>query len=212
MPMNRAWYLVPLLGGGWFIAYCGGIGRDGNMAGRTDGAAAKVQAEGSDVEGETPYENFRTKSKTREVHRKPTIEETTELVRSTIIPVIEFEDHTVAEGIELLNQLIREQGIEPHRLRVVVPATDPVRDLRMINLEARDIPLAHILKYMCGRTKLRYRVVENGLVEVFAQFTVDHEKSGTESAESEVEFLPVPDAVGKTPAERDEPDPFAEPE
>lgn len=210
--MNRAWYLVLLLGGGWLFAYCGGIGRDGEMAGRTDGADSRTQTAGSDVVGETHGGKLRTRSKNREVHPKPTIEETTDLVRSTIIPSIEFEDHTVAEGIEILNQLIREQGIEPHRLRVVVPPTDPVRDLRIINLEARDIPLAHILKYMCGRTKLRYRVVENGTVEVFAQFTVDHEKSGTESAESEVEFLPVPDAVGKTPAEMDEPDPFAEPE
>lgn len=154
---------------------------------------------------------MRTKSKERPNHHKPTIEETTELLRTTIIPVVIFqEDQLVTERVALINKLFQEAGIEPHRLRVLVPATDRARQMRTGGLKIRNVPAAVVLKYLCDNTILRYRVCENGVVELFSQSSqadeLNYSLPKTEKREHQSENT---DIFGNAPDTPDEPDPFA---
>ena len=118
----------------------------------------------------TPASPTRTKSKERIIHREPTIEETTDLLRNTIIPLVDFPpDQTIRERVADINQLILKSGIQPHELKVICHP-DLNSSLRFRDkLAVRDIPIAVVLKYTCGRTIVRYRVPEGGIVEL-----VDH--------------------------------------
>jgi len=129
----------------------------------------------------------RTKSKERIVHRKPTLAETTDLLRNTIIPRVEIEDQSVGETANTLRLLIQEAGIHPHELRIICDMAAPSSAMRIRELRIRNIPLAVLLKYICDSTKLRYHLTP-GVIEF---------KSISERFER---------------AESDEPDPFEEPE
>lgn len=116
---------------------------------------------------ETPS-TIRTKSKERVIHRKPTLEETNDLLRNTIIPRVDFEDLSVGESAKRLRLLIHEAGIEPHELTVICSPSISTTSFKIKELKLRNVPLGIALKYICDSTILRYRVTP-GVVEFSLQ-------------------------------------------
>jgi hypothetical protein len=110
----------------------------------------------------------RTKSRIRPNHPQPTIEKTTQLIRTTIIPLLDFPtDQPLPERIARVNELIQKAGVESRRLRVILRSADPAIQWRSKGeLRIREVPLGIALKYLCDSTKLRYHIRENGIVEL----------------------------------------------
>jgi hypothetical protein len=110
----------------------------------------------------------RTRSQIRTIHPRPTIEETTALLRNTTIPVMDLPpDQPLEERVAQINLLIQKAGVESQRLRLVLSRSDPASQWRMKNeLKIKNSPMALCLKHLCGRSKLRYQVRENGIVEL----------------------------------------------
>ena len=151
----------------------------------------------------------RTKSKNRIHHPKPTIEETEELLKATIIPRVDIQDQSILEIAAVITTFIKDAGIPPHQLRVIVHKSDDLLRWRIRELRIRNIPLHILLKYICDSTRLHCRV-EPGIICFFdvadaAEFPEIEESS----APSEV--LPDPDdPFAGSPTQGA--DPFAEPE
>ncbi len=93
-----------------------------------------------------------------------------EKLRRIVIPVINFEDNTVAEAVDFLYRRSRDlDTAEPDPAKkgvnIVIrklrggdsDTTDPGR-LRIRELRLRNVPLEQCLKYICEQTKLRYSV------------------------------------------------------
>ncbi len=145
----------------------------------------------------------RTKSKDRIVHRKPTLAETENLLRNTIIPRVDIEDLSVGEAANTIRLLIQDAGIEPHELQIVCDMTAPISEMRIRELRIRNIPLAVLLRYICDSTKLRY-YVSPGAIE-FGSMTDDpFEGVGFDGPDPFEEPEPVKPIL-------DPDDPFAEP-
>ena len=153
----------------------------------------------------------RTKSKNRIHHPKPTIEETTELLRTTIIPRVDFQDQTILEVATAINGFIQEAGIPPHKLRVVVNPSVSSAGWRIKELRIRNIPLAVLLKYVCGSTILNYRA-EPGVIRFYnMRDDPSSEIPKLEESSAPIELPPDPDdPFAGSPAQGA--DPFAEPE
>ena len=89
---------------------------------------------------------IRTKPRLRSDHPRPTIEETIELVRTTILPLLDFPpDLPLPERIARINELIEKAGVEPYRLRVILNKADPAAHWSQHELRIRKIPLAAAL-------------------------------------------------------------------
>lgn len=149
-------------------------------------------------------ERIRTKPRNRPLLEKPSIEETTELLKTTIIPLVDLPaDQSVPERISQINDLIHAVGVEPSRLRLILRSGDPAARWKSdYELRIRDFPVNAVLKYVCGNTKLRYHVRENGIVELTTTF--------------DPEPMPDPPARESAAPGNDHPateadDPFAEP-
>lgn len=149
-------------------------------------------------------EPIRTKSRIRINHPKPSIEETENLIRATIIPVLVLPpDQPLPERIARINELIQKAGVEPYRLRLILRSADPANQWRMRDeVRVREIPLGHVLRYLCDSTKLRFRVRENGIVELS---TVPDPEATPPPPSGEI------DIFEKDPNAPEEPDPFADP-
>ena len=134
----------------------------------TEGKPATGPTSGSAIALTDNLVPARTKSKIRTVHHKPTIEETAELLRGTILPVVDLPaDQPLIERVARINQWIQANGVKPHELRLVLDKSDPAANLRSeYELGVRNVPLAVVLKYLCDSTILRYNVRENGIVEL----------------------------------------------
>ena len=156
----------------------------------------------------------RTKSRIRPNHPRPTIEETTSLVRTTIIPLIDLPpDQPLPERIARVNELIQKAGVESNRLRVILRSADPAIQWRFKGeLRIREVPLGIALKYLCDSTKLRYHIRENGIVEMTSIQEQDFLSDLPNSPEIK---KPSPsgetDAFGNDPNASGETDPFAVP-
>ncbi len=162
-----------------------------------------------------PAEPSRTKSKIRIHHPKPTIEETMELYKNTIIPRVDIQDLTIVEVAAAITSFIQQAGIPPHELRVIVNKS--VSSEWGINeVRIRNVPLSVLLKYICDSTRLRYRV-EPGIIR-FLDALDDSlpEIPKIEESSSPSGILPaLDDPFGGFPAPQSDPsaaDPFAEPE
>ena len=159
-------------------------------------------------------DTIRTKSRIRSAHAKPTIEQTTELARTTIIPALDLPpDQTVAERVTEMNKLLQQAGVEPYRLRLIVRHGDTVNQMRFKDeLRIREIPLAVALKFLCDSTKLRYHMRENGIVELTSMQEQDFLSDSPKQHESK---KPSPsgatDAFGNDSSASGETDPFAVP-
>ena len=151
----------------------------------------------------------RTKSKNRIHHPKPTIEETEELLKATIIPRVDIQDQTILEVAAVVTTFIKDAGIPPHQLRVIVHKSDDLLRWRIRELRIRNIPLHILIKYVSDSTRLRYRV-EPGIIRFF-----DHADAAEfpeiEESIAPSDILPDPDdPFAGSPAQGA--DPFAEPE
>jgi hypothetical protein len=169
----------------------------------------------SAIESALPATDFsgplRTKSKDRIHHLKPTIEETTALLRTTMIPRVDIQDQTVLEVAATFNGVIQDAGIPPHKLRVIVNKSEDLVKWRIKELRIREVPLAVLFKYACDSTRLRYRV-EPGIIR-FLDAADDSlpETPTIEKSGSPIELPSDPDdPFGGSPARGA--DPFAEPE
>ena len=136
--------------------------------GPTEGKPATGPTNGSSIESPDNFVPARTKSKIRTVHHKPTIEETTELLRDTVLPLVHLPaDQPLVERVARINQLIQANGVKPHDLRVILDKSDPAANWRSeYELGVRNVPVAVVIKYLCGSTKLMAHVRENGIVEL----------------------------------------------
>ena len=151
----------------------------------------------------------RTKSKNRIHHPKPTIEETEELLKATIIPRVDIQDQSILEVAAVVTTFIKDAGIPPHQLRVIVHKSDDLLRWRIRELRIRNIPLHILIKYVSDSTRLRYRV-EPGIIRFF-----DHADAAEfpeiEESIAPSDILPDPDdPFAGSPAQGA--DPFAEPE
>ena len=92
----------------------------------------------------------------------PTEEETIRLLGETIVAEFIIEDLTVRESISRLRQLRDEAGIPADHLRITYGISgefpESTLNARIADLRVRDASLAAIMKYMCGGTRLRYRI------------------------------------------------------
>lgn len=141
---------------------------DAVSQGPTEGNPATGPTNGSATASTDNLVPARTKSKIRTVHHKPTIEETTELLRGTILPLVDLPaDQPLIERVARINQWIQDSGVKPHDLRVILDKSDPAANWRSeYELGVRNVPLAAVIKYLCGSTKLMAHVRENGIVEL----------------------------------------------
>ena len=134
---------------------------------RSDIVSQASTAFTSDPAANSP-ESLPFKSKIRLNHRRPTKEETVELLRNTMIPTASFEDISIKEVLDELNRLTSEAGIPPEQLKFVRGAPhvfpDDYLELKVRELKVTNIPLADLLKYLVGRSKIVY-VVDRGVVE-----------------------------------------------
>ncbi|MFD0893980.1 hypothetical protein KBB96_11195 [Luteolibacter ambystomatis] len=94
-------------------------------------------------------------------------------LRAIIIPSIDFEDMTLEEAAEQLRRKSREFDtveIDPSRKGVnfVVrfPSGTPpeTREMRIKKLQLQNVPLGTVLKYICGSSRLCYKVEEYAVV------------------------------------------------
>ncbi len=119
----------------------------------------------------------------------------TNKLKSIIIPVIDFEDVSVEEAIDFLRlrtieldsseldpnkkgvsfkirkpKSPMESGLDADATGELRPASGP-GELRIKELRLRNTPLLEVLKYMCGNTKLRYKIDDFGVTIVWATET-----------------------------------------
>ncbi len=159
-------------------------------------------------------ESTRTKSRIRTNHSKVTIEETTGLLRTTIIPTIDLPpDQLLSERIARINELIQKAGMEPYRLRLIIRSGDPALQWRCRGeLGMREVPVAVAVKYIIDSTKLRYYIRENGIVELTTMRDQDLLPDVPDPPEKTVRPPPgETDTFGNDPNAPEEPDPFANP-
>ena len=151
----------------------------------------------------------RTKLKNRIHHPKPTIKETEELLKVTIIPRVDIQDQTILEVAAVVTTFIKDAGIPPHQLRVIVNKSDDLVKWRIRELRIRNIPLAVLFKYICDSTRLRYRV-EPGIIRFF-DAAAPPEFPVLEESITPSDILPDPDDPFAGSSAQGA-DPFAEPE
>ena len=128
------------------------------------------------VSPDQPPPNLPGKSAERPAEPSVTIEDTLELLRDTIIPVGSYSDQTLAERTAAINRQLEQAGIPSHQLRVRIhhrlARQAGESAWKLGELELRNAPVAEVLKYTCGSTKLRYRALP-GVVE-FVLATESH--------------------------------------
>jgi hypothetical protein len=148
---------------------------------------------------------LRTKSRNRVIHRTPMMDETMDLLNSTIIPLLKLEDQNVGEMANQIRLHIQDAGIEPHELRIICAMPAPNLKNKVRDLGIRNIPLNSALKIICDSTKLRHHVCP-GVVEFYFYpdfpHSIEPERSNLQEKPYPTEEVDV--IVG--------PDPYADPE
>lgn len=110
----------------------------------------------------------RTKSKTR----IPTVEQTEELLRSTIIPLAELPEQSLSDTLAAINRLIEEAGVPPNTLQLACDPSNPIAKIKMGRIRMRNVPVAAVLQIVMGNRAVRYRVGE-GMVEFIPPYLGD---------------------------------------
>lgn len=152
-----------------------------------------------------------TKSRIRGTHRKPTEEETWQLLLNTVIPVVDIPEQSNADRVVELNRLVREQGISEQDLVFVIEKDDltrerPVSKLIFPPIAIREVPLRVVLQNIKDSTVLHFEVT-GGKVELWNYHYLPREPDPPAEG--------MPEVPPTDPAESDpfaEPDPYAEPE
>ncbi len=144
----------------------------------------------------------RTKSKDRMAHRKPTLKETDDLLRNTIIPLVEIEDLSVGEATDKIRLLIQDAGIKSHDLQITCDLPAPDLQLRIKEMNLINVSIAEIFKSISGKTGL-YFGVGPGVLQFNAPFNDRLQQSSSK---------PKPyDPFSGMSHEGEGADPFAEP-
>jgi hypothetical protein len=110
----------------------------------------------------------RTKSKTR----ISTVEQTEELLRSTILPLAELPEQSLSDTVAAINRLIEEAGVPPNMLQLACDPSNPIAKMKMGRIRMRNVPVAAILQIVIGNQAVRYRVGE-GTVEFIPPYMGD---------------------------------------
>jgi hypothetical protein len=130
----------------------------------------------------------RTKSRIRDQQIRPTVEQTTSLLRDTVIPVMDLPEETLSDRVARLNRLIIGCGVDPEHLEITIENDDSVLERPIANmiypvLRIRNVPVAVALKYTADNTFLRYKVLA-GRVECFSSSSIhrdDHQQPSNEA-------------------------------
>ncbi len=159
---EKARYLIPaailLVGAGLFFS--------DNLTWDEDQSAGRDQRPAESFERPTNSSEPRlTKSKIRTHHPKPTLGETTELLGSTIFPLVDLPEQSLAERVVAINQLIERSGVPPTRLRVSCDTFNPVGKVRIGKLKEKNLSAASLLRLTTDSGDLR-SIVRNGKVEI----------------------------------------------
>ena len=158
-----------------------------------------------------PADPVRTKPRFRANHPKPTIEETIELLRTTIIPVIDLPaDQPLPERITRINELIQKAGVEPYQLRLILRSGDAANQWRYGEMRIREVPLVVALRYLVDATKLGFHVRENGIVELTSWREEALPVLPDPPQESRLPLSVESDIFGNDPNAPEEIDPFAD--
>lgn len=103
----------------------------------------------------------------------------TEKLRRIIIPQIDFKNISLEEAINFLRQKTSELDtleLDPSKKGINIVTrknSESLRNLRIQELRLRNVPVAVALKYICGNTKLRYKVDDYAVTIVPATETGD---------------------------------------
>ncbi|YCM42896.1 M56 family metallopeptidase [Verrucomicrobiaceae bacterium 227] len=79
-----------------------------------------------------------------------------EPLKKIIIPEIRLEEATLAEAVEFLR--LRSLEVDPTKKGVNINILSDDKNLHLINLNMRKVPLTVVLQYICEATKTRYTV------------------------------------------------------
>ena len=113
------------------------------------------------------------------------------------------------EVAAVVTTFIKDAGVPPHQLRVIVNKSDGLVRWRIRELRIRNVPLAVFFKYICDSTRLCYRV-EPGIIRFF-DAAASPEFPVLEESSAQSGMLPDPDnPFAGSPVQGA--DPFAEPE
>jgi len=80
-----------------------------------------------------------------------------------VIPKLKFQDHNVAEAFSIITKMSRDQDPNKKGINIVVLG-DAKNNKTKINLDADDLPVAALIKYVCDQAKLTYRVDKYAIV------------------------------------------------
>lgn len=211
--MNRYFLILPLLAllgvAGFSLIRQKEIAGLREKEGRMDGRVSEYRSAGED----SLMEIGDTKHRIRPDHPKQSIEGTEELLRTTIIPVVDFPaGQSFSECLKQLNRLIQEAGIDPHQLRISLRRNDPFHQFSWEEeLRLRNHTVAEVLLTLIGRTVMRWQVGENGLVQIMHATEIEYEPPLEEVVPEKKEpWTGEVDAFGEPVREYDDCDPFAE--
>jgi hypothetical protein len=142
--------------------------RDSHLQ-KASGSGPPETTTGISDAGVTSTEALQYKSKLRPDHRKPTPEETAELLRNTIIPEVRLEAISIRDALVELNRFASDAGIPPDQLKFVSAAPrispDNFLERKLGSIAVRNIPLGNLLKYLIDNRTIRYKV-GGGFVEL----------------------------------------------
>lgn len=74
-----------------------------------------------------------------------------------VIPKVKFKDHSVADAVAFIIKMSRQQDVDKKGINIVL-LKDATASKAKINLDADNIPVAEIIKYICLQAKLSYKV------------------------------------------------------
>lgn len=149
--MRRWRYIIPagaivVLLGMIFAKPSGALAFLNPSSNRTADHPEREGADGTGVD-EAKAGPASTKRSLRDMGRKPTEEETRDLLEATIVPEIRIDDATLEETMAELNQIARDCGIPARELTFSIDRR--ASHLRVRELRIRNVPLIIIIKYVC---------------------------------------------------------------
>ncbi len=80
-----------------------------------------------------------------------------------VIPKVKFQDQSVSDAFSIVTKMSREQDPDKKGVNIVVLG-DAKNTETKINLDANDLPVAAVIKYICDQAKLEYRVDKYAVV------------------------------------------------
>lgn len=192
------------------ISLCAGFFACGKKNEKHEGPASRPEGKdtrGLASQGADGSENKLGK-RTRSSHRaepRPGEGDTIARMHRTRLPLVDLPDQNVVERVRSLNGMLGENGIPPEEFGIVVDE----RVLRIWEeegnpggfelgvMELRDVSLVDLMKHVCGRTLLRFRVGRGEAVITLSQFLPARDLEIPEGADPFAEF-PQKEAPGET--------------